>query len=53
MNIAKLKFWVDVGVGKQVERYLQTQSYDTKTVRDIDCQMSDPDIIRFAVRKIE
>jgi len=49
MNIAQLKFLVDVGVGRQVERYLQTQGYDTKTVRAIDCRMSDQDIIRFAV----
>ena len=30
MNITQLKFLVDVGVGKQVERYLQTQNYDTR-----------------------
>ncbi len=49
MNITQLKFLVDVGVGKQVERYLQTQNYDIKTVRAINCQMPDSDIIRLAV----
>jgi hypothetical protein len=50
MNLAQLKFLVDVGVGRQVERYLQTQGYDTKTVRAIDCRMSDQDIILWVPR---
>ncbi len=48
MNSSVLKFLVDVGVGKQVEEYLKTQGYDTKSVRDIDTRMSDEDMIRLA-----
>lgn len=49
MDYPELKFLIDVGVGKQVEHYLQTQGYDIKTVRTIDNKMLDIDIIRLAV----
>ena len=48
MNSSELKFLVDVGVSKQVEKYLQEQGYDTKTVRAIDLRMLDRDIVRMA-----
>jgi len=49
MSDLPLKFLIDVGVGKQVEHYLQTQGYDIKTVRAIDNKMPDTDIIHLAV----
>ncbi len=48
MSSSKLRFLVDVGVGTQVEEYLQEQGYDTKTVRTINQRMPDPEIIRLA-----
>lgn len=44
----KLKFLVDVGVGRNVEKYLETHGYDTKSVRDINPCMLDKDIIAVA-----
>ena len=49
MNSSELKFLVDVGVGKGIERYLQEEGYDAKAVRDIDPRMEDEEIIRTAV----
>lgn len=49
MNLSELRFLIDVGVGKGIEKYLQDEGYDTKTVRDIDPRMEDEDIIRTAV----
>ena len=49
MNLSELKFIVDVGVGKTIERYLQKEGYDTKAVRDVDPSMEDEQIIRVAV----
>ena len=48
MRASELKFLVDVGVGKRVEKYLKDEGYDTKAVRDIDPRMQDEDIIRIA-----
>jgi predicted nuclease of predicted toxin-antitoxin system len=48
MKSSKLKFLVDVGVGKKIEQYLKDEGYDTKAVRDIDPRMKDEDIIRIA-----
>ncbi len=48
MNVMPLKFLVDVGVGKDVELYLDGQGCDVKTVRSIDPRMPDPEIIRLA-----
>ena len=48
MSDIKLKFLVDVGVGKKVEEYLLVKGYDTKTVRSIDKLMPDQEIIRLA-----
>jgi len=49
MNSSELRFLIDVGVGKGIERYLQGEGYDTKAVRDIDPRMEDEEIIRTAV----
>jgi predicted nuclease of predicted toxin-antitoxin system len=48
MSVSKLKFLVDVGVGKKVEEYLLVKGYDTKAVRSIDQSMPDQEIIRLA-----
>ncbi|EMS78165.1 MULTISPECIES: DUF5615 family PIN-like protein [Desulfotignum] len=48
MNTRELKFLVDVGVGKAIEDYLQSEGYDIKAVRNIDPCMKDEDIIRTA-----
>ena len=49
MSSSELRFLIDVGVGKGIERYLQGEGYDTKAVRDIDPRMEDEEIIRIAV----
>jgi len=41
-----MRFLVGVGVGTQVEEYLQEQGYDIKTVRAINHRMPDTEIIR-------
>ena len=48
MKASKLKFLVDVGVGKKVEEYLIEKRYDTKAVRSLDQSMPDQEIIRLA-----
>lgn len=48
MNCNRIKFLVDVGVGKSVENYLREKGYDIKTVRDIDPAMRDEKIIQIA-----
>jgi len=48
MSASKLKFLVDVGVGKKVEEYLLEKRYDTKAVRSLDQSMPDQEIIRLA-----
>lgn len=49
MNSFELRFIVDVGVGKGIEKYLTEEGYDTKAVRDIDPRIEDEEIIRTAV----
>ena len=49
MNSSEVRFLVDVGVGKGIERYLREDGYDTKAVRAIDPRMEDEEIIRTAV----
>ena len=49
MNASELKFLIDVGVGKGIEKYLLEGGYDTKAVRDIDSRMEDENIILTAV----
>ena len=49
MNQKKLKFLVDVGVSKQVEKWLFQNDYDLKAVRNINPRMNDNEILRLAV----
>ena len=44
----KLKFLVDIGVGKKVEAWLQDSGYDVKAVRDIDPKAEDGVILKNA-----
>lgn len=44
----KLKFLVDVGVGKKVEEWLKENRYDVKTVRSIDPRAKDAEILKMA-----
>ena len=49
MNSSELRFLVDVGVGRGIEKYLRKEGYDMKAVRDIDPRMEDEEIIHIAV----
>lgn len=49
MKQKSLKFLIDVGVGKKVERWFVNQGYDIKCVRDIDPRMLDKEILKIAV----
>jgi predicted nuclease of predicted toxin-antitoxin system len=49
MSQKKLKFLVDVGVGRKVEVWLLRNGYDIKAVRDINPKMKDDKILRLAV----
>jgi predicted nuclease of predicted toxin-antitoxin system len=46
-----MKFLVDVGVGRQVERWLLAYGYDVKAVRDIDPGMPDREILKIAAQE--
>ncbi len=48
MSSSELRFLVDVGIGKGIEKYLRDIGHDAKAVRDIDSRMKDLDIIRLA-----
>lgn len=43
-----MKFLVDVGVGKQVEDWLQSDGHDVKCVRNINPSAKDEDILKIA-----
>ena len=47
----KLKFLVDVSVGKKVEEFLSDEKYDFKSVRNIDMRMEDVDILKIAANE--
>ena len=49
MKQKSLKFLIDVGVGKKVEKWFVNQGYDIKCVRDIDPRMLDKEILKIAV----
>lgn len=49
MGQSKLKFLVDVGVGKKVEDWLLRNEYDVKAVRNINPKMDDDKILSIAV----
>jgi len=46
--MSQLKFLVDVGVGRKVERWLIENGYDASAVRDIDPKAKDVDILKIA-----
>jgi predicted nuclease of predicted toxin-antitoxin system len=48
MSEDKLRFLVDVGVGKHVEHILREDGHEVKAVRDVDPSMKDEEIIRMA-----
>jgi len=45
----QLKFLVDVGVGKKVEKWLIENGYDAKFVRDINPKAKDSEILSIAI----
>jgi len=49
VSVKKLKFLIDVGVGKKVESIFAKFGYDIKSVRDIDPRLTDEEILRIAV----
>ncbi len=49
MSPKELRFMVDVGVGKKVERWLREAGYDVAAVREINPRASDNDILKLAV----
>jgi predicted nuclease of predicted toxin-antitoxin system len=49
MTATGLKFMVDVGVGKKVERWLREAGYDVAAVREIDPRAGDREILKLAV----
>ena len=44
-----MKFLVDLGVGKKVEKWLQEKGYDVKSVRDINPEAKDSEVLHLAV----
>lgn len=44
-----MKFLVDVGVGRKVEKWLSENRYDVTSVRDINPKAKDIDILNLAV----
>ena len=48
VQLEKLKFLVDVGVGRKVEQWLKENGYDVKSVIDIDPRMPDNQILKTA-----
>jgi len=47
----ELRFVVDVGVGKKVERYLREAGCDVTAIRDINPRASDTEILKLAVEE--
>lgn len=45
----KLKFLVDIGVGKKAEKWVVENGYDAKSVRDINPMAKDAEILKIAV----
>ncbi|MBA4390790.1 MAG: hypothetical protein C0399_07615 [Syntrophus sp. (in: bacteria)] len=43
-----MKFLIDMGVGKSIEKWFKTNGYDVKSVRDIDARATDVDILKWA-----
>ena len=49
MKYSGLRFLVDVGVGKKVEKWLQGHDCNVKSIRDINQRMPDKEILKMAV----
>ena len=47
----KLKFLVDADVGKKVEKWMQGNGYDVKSVRSINPKAKDSEILNLAVHE--
>jgi predicted nuclease of predicted toxin-antitoxin system len=47
--MSQLRFLVDVGVGRKIERWLMENGYDVSSVRDTDPKAKDIDILKKAV----
>ena len=45
----KLKFLVDIGVGKKAEKWLNENGYDSKPVRGINPKAKDSEILKMAI----
>ena len=48
-TVRRLKFLVDVGVSKKVEKWLIENGYDAKAVRDMNPKAKDSEILQLAV----
>jgi predicted nuclease of predicted toxin-antitoxin system len=48
MSEERIKFLVDVGVGRKVESWLAENGYDSKAVRDLNPRLADREILRIA-----
>ena len=46
-----MKFFIDVGVGTKVDKWLRENGHDVISVRDIDSRAKDQDILQLAVRE--
>jgi predicted nuclease of predicted toxin-antitoxin system len=44
-----MKFLIDMGVGRYVEKWLRENKYNVKSVRDINKRAKDSDILKLAV----
>jgi predicted nuclease of predicted toxin-antitoxin system len=51
MTGSALKFLIDAGVGRQVERWLRENGYDVLAVRDLDPRMLDAAILKLAAEE--
>jgi predicted nuclease of predicted toxin-antitoxin system len=49
MPAQELRFMVDVGVGRKVERWLREAGCDVAAVREIDPRAGDSDILKLSV----
>jgi len=43
-----MKFLIDMGVGKKVEKWFRENNYDVKCMRDINIRSKDSDILKLA-----
>lgn len=49
MDTNRLRFLVDIGVGKKVEAWLANNGYDSKSIRDLNPRMPDQEVLQLAV----